>query len=126
MVIADLPQYYFFGNNVKFISLADKIAVVSGADRYSKLNLDVMMENLYCLELESKTDILINKFNLKTAMAPAVLLNSKGHPVKMFISYDRDIEYFYNSRGPFGMFNYSLRTVKALTDYSENLYDELF
>jgi cellulose biosynthesis protein BcsQ len=126
LVIIDLPQYYFFGRNIKFISGADKISVVSGADNYSGMNLEIMIKNLSFADFEHKTDVLINKFNLKPQGAYNRFTGSGGLPIKLFIPYDRDIEFLYNTRGPSSIFDYNLRIVRSIIEYSEGLYNELF
>lgn len=126
LVLMDLPQYYYLGENEKLFDLADKIIIVSGPDNVSISNLETMLGNISEPDNENKIDIIINKFNLKPFISSHGLVNSTGLPVKLFIPYDRDIEYIYNSKGPFFMLNYNLRTVKAIISYSENIFNELF
>ncbi len=126
LVIIDLPQYYFFSESKFDFESVDKIVVVSGADNICINNLEVLLSNFFIEENEYKIDIIINKFNFRPFTLGPRLINSISLPVKAFIPYDKDIDYLYNLKGPFYLFNYCLRTIKAISSYSDSLYEELF
>ena len=70
-------------------------------------------------------DIVINKFNVRPAISFSKINNFVRHPIKAFIPYDRDIEFLFLNRGPFSIFNYNLRIVRNIIDYSNKLYESL-
>ncbi len=126
LVMVDLPFYYFFGMQESLSDRIDKFVFVSQADYISVINLENFISNFFCESASLKLELLVNKFNLKTVISPARIMNTLRFPVKTFIPYDRDIEYLYLTRGPFAVFDYCLRTVKALRDFADAMYEEIY
>jgi len=126
LVFVDLPFYHFFGSEHNLTDKVDKIVFISQADYISVVNLENFISNFSCENASLKFELLVNKFNLKTVISPARIMNTVRFPVKTFIPYDRDIEYLYLERGPFVVFDYSLRTVKALRDFADMLYEDIY
>jgi len=126
LVLIDLPFYHYFNIQQSFADRIDKFVFVSQADYISVINLENFISNFDCESSCLKLELLVNKFNLKTVISPARIMNTLRFPVKTFIPYDRDIEYLYLSRGPFAVFDYSLRTVNAIRDFADTMYEEIY
>jgi len=126
LVLIDLPFYHYFNMQQSLTDRIDKFVFISQADYISVINLENFISNFTCESSCIKLELLVNKFNLKTVISPARIMNTLRFPVKTFIPYDRDIEYLYLSRGPFAVFDYSLRIVKALRDFADAMYEEIY
>ena len=126
LVIADLPFYLFFEIDDVFPDFADKFVFISNTDFISINNLKLLIDNVCADNYPQKVEIVINMFNSKTFIQSRRIASTITLPVKTFIPYDRDLEYLYMTRGPFPIFNYTLRTVRALSDFSECLLEDLF
>jgi len=126
LILIDFPSYLFINESMSLVEKIDKLVFISQADYLSVSNLGNFISNLSCESASLKFEIVINKFNLKTVVSPARIAGIVKFPIKTFIPYDRDIEYLYITKGPFPLFNYSLRTVRALCDLSEVIYEDLY
>jgi cellulose biosynthesis protein BcsQ len=126
LVLVDLPFYHFFNMQESLSDRIDKFVFISQADYISVINLENFISNFSCESASLKLELLVNKFNLKTVISPARIMNTLRFPVKTFIPYDRDIEYLYLAKGPFAVFDYCLRTVKALRDFADAMYEEIY
>ncbi|MBM3705023.1 MAG: hypothetical protein FJW66_00715 [Actinobacteria bacterium] len=126
LIIVDFPFYLFFEAKDTFYDFADKLVFVSNADFISISNLKLLIDNIGTGMPASKIEIVVNRFNFKAVTASGRIAGTISLPVKTFIPYDRDLEYLYITSGPFPIFNYTLRTVRAISDFSECLYGDLF
>jgi len=125
IICVDLPHYLFMKNNFDFTENIDKFVFVSMPDLISVSNIEILSRHICIDKIPSNIKIIINKFNTQPAISLNRLNNILKYPVQAFIPYDRDIEFLYHSKGPFYIFNYNLRIVKNLIDFSELLYEEL-
>jgi len=126
LILVDFPYYLLFKNDFDFLEYPDKFVLISQPDLISVSNLEILIKNLFPDSVSGKFLIAINKFNLKPYISPARIINIVRYPVETFIPYDRDIEYLYLTKGPFPIFNYNLRAVNNIADFSEKLYSCLF
>jgi pilus assembly protein CpaE len=125
IICVDFPYYLFFEDDFDFGEYVDKLIFISLPDLISINNLDLLSKNLCFDYIAHKIEIIINKFNSRPAIPPSRLANTLKFPVKSFIPYDRDVEFLYLNKGPVSIFNYNLRIVKAMADFSEILYESL-
>ncbi|MCL4416259.1 MAG: hypothetical protein M1308_14355 [Actinobacteria bacterium] len=125
IICVDFPYYLFLKNDFDFTANVDKFVFVSAPDLISVSNLEIFSRHICLDDIPNNIKIIINKFNTRPAVSPASLNSILKYPVQAFIPYDRDIEFLYHSKGPFYIFNYSLRLVKNIIDFSELLYEEL-
>jgi MinD-like ATPase involved in chromosome partitioning or flagellar assembly len=125
IICVDFPYYLFMKNDFDFTENVDKFVFVSMADLISVSNLEIFSRHICVDDIPNNIKIIINKFNTRPAVSPARLNSILKYPVQVFIPYDRDIEFLYHSKGPFYIFNYNLRIVKNIIDFSELLYEEL-
>ena len=126
LIIIDFPFYLFLGDCNSLLERIDRLVFVSQPSLISISNLNVLLNNIYIESMQSMCEIIINKFNTRPSLNPARINSVLGFPVKTFMPYDKDIEFLYTSRGPFPIFNYNLRIIKAISELGESLYEELF
>ncbi len=126
IIIVDFPFHLLQVRGFDFLEYCDKFILVSQADYISISNLEVLFSNLFMENPPSRFEIVINKYNLKPVISPARITNILRLPVSAFIPYDHDIEFLYLTRGPLPMFNYNLRIIKAICDFAENIYSNIF
>ncbi|MBM3707975.1 MAG: hypothetical protein FJW69_06515 [Actinobacteria bacterium] len=126
LILVDFPYCLLSKDNFDFSEYPDKFVLVSQSDLISVSNLEVLIKNLCPDSVTGKFLIVANKFNLRPYISPTRIINIIRYPIDTFIPYDRDIEYLYLTKGPFPVFNYNLRVVKNISDFSENLYSCLF
>jgi MinD-like ATPase involved in chromosome partitioning or flagellar assembly len=125
IICIDFPYHLFMRNDFAFTEHVDKFVFVSMPDLISISNLEIFSRHVCENDIPDNIKIIINKFNTRPAVSPARLNSILKYPVQTFIPYDRDIEFLYHSKGPFYIFNYNLRIVKNIIDFSELLYEEL-
>jgi pilus assembly protein CpaE len=125
IICIDFPYYLLTKKDFDFAECVDKFVFVSMPDLISISNLEIFSRHVCVDDIPNNIKIIINKFNIKPAVSPARLNSVLKYPVQVFIPYDRDIEFLYLSKGPFYIFNYNLRVVKNIIDFSELLYEEL-
>lgn len=126
LILVDFPYYLLLKDGFDFLELPDKFILITLSDLISVSNLEVLIKNLCPDSISNRFFIIVNKFNVKPFVSPSRVISIISYPVEAFIPYDRDIEYLYLTRGPFPVFNYNLRVVKSISDFSENLYRCLF
>jgi len=125
IICVDFPCYLFMKNDFAFTEYVDKFVFVSMPDLISVSDLEIFSRFVCEDDTPDNIKIIINKFNTQPAISPARLNSVLKYPVQTFIPYDRDIEFLYHNKGPFCIFNYNLRIVKNIIDFSELLYEEL-
>ncbi len=126
MICIDFPVYLFNQSEFDLKSLIDKFILISLPDLISVNNLNLLMANIKYERFPVGFEVLINKFNIRPSISPTGLAAILKYPVNAFIPYDRDIEFLFLNKGPDSIFNYNLRLVRNLTDFSKKIYEDLF
>lgn len=125
IICIDFPCYLFTLKKLDFLKDIDKFIIISQPDIISISNLDILLDSISGMDYSYSFDIVINKFNVRPAISFSKINNFVRHPIKAFIPYDRDIEFLFLNKGPFSIFNYNLRIVRNIIDYSNKLYESL-
>lgn len=126
IICIDFPVYLFNQNGFDLEDLIDKFIFISLPDLISVNNLNLLMTNIAYEKFPVGFDILINKFNTRPSISPTGLTAILKYPVNAFIPYDRDIEFLFLNKGPDSIFNYNLRIVRNIIDFSKKIYEDLF
>ncbi|MBN2072649.1 MAG: hypothetical protein JW770_01715 [Actinobacteria bacterium] len=103
----------------------DKFIFISLPDLVSVNNLGNMIDTLIPDKHSVDFDLVINKFNIRPAISPTGLNGILRNPVNAFIPYDRDIEFLMLNRGPDAIFNYNLRIVRNIREFSQEIYEDM-
>ncbi len=126
IICIDFPVYLFNQEGFDLKSLIDKFIFISLPDLISINNLNLLMANIKYDRFQAGFEVLINKFNIRHSISPTGLTAILKYPVNAFIPYDRDIEFLFLNKGPDSIFNYNLRIVRTLIDFSKKIYEDLF
>jgi Flp pilus assembly CpaE family ATPase len=125
IILVDMPYYLLSSINIVEVDIADRIVFVTLPDVYSAGNCRILMNHIEHIRPGIDWYMVVNKYNIRVPISPAGLANILQYPVTTFIPYDRDIQFLVQTRGPFHMFNYNLRIVKSIKDFSMKIYEEL-
>jgi MinD-like ATPase involved in chromosome partitioning or flagellar assembly len=125
ITIVDFPYYLFFEKEFDFNDCIDKLIFISLPDLVSISNLELLSKNLCFNYISHKIDLVINKSNNKPAIPPSRLASILKFPIRSFIPYDKDVELLFLNNGPSSLFNYNLRIIKSVIDFSNILYESL-
>ncbi|MBC7334358.1 MAG: hypothetical protein H5T85_07910, partial [Actinobacteria bacterium] len=125
IILVDFPYNLFSFCSLDYQEYLDKLVIVSLPDLISVSNLNIIVDSLGLDDFSALLSIIINRYNLGYSITPSRLNHLLKYPVRAFVPYDRDIEFLFLDRGPFSIFNYSLRIVKILTELSEEMLAEL-
>lgn len=126
IICIDFPVHLFNQDGFDLKSLIDKFIFISLPDLISVNNLNLLMTNIKYERFPVGFEVLINKFNIRPSISPTGLTAILKYPVNAFIPYDRDIEFLFLNKGPDSIFNYNLRIVRNLSDFSKKIYEDLF
>lgn len=121
IIVVDIPRHEFMQGFYEIDEIIDRLVIVTLPEMISINNTDLMVNEISKKRNLLKTDILINKYNIRPHIPPAKISSILSIPIKAFIPYDRDIEYLYLREGPHKTFDYDLRTVRQLKDYIHSL-----
>ncbi len=126
IICIDFPVHLFNQDGFDLKNLIDKFIFISLPDLISVNNLNLLMTNIAYDRFPAGFEVLINKFNTRPSISPTGLTAILKYPVNAFIPYDRDIEFLFLNRGPDSVFNYNLRIVRNIIDFSKKTYEDLF
>lgn len=126
IVVIDFPYHLILDRGYDFLEYCDKFIIVSQSDYISINNTEILINNIMLENMNSRFEIVINKFNIKPVIPYARIINILKFPVSSFIPYDPDIEFLYITKGPTSIFDYNLRVVKAISNFAEKVYKSIF
>ncbi|MCG9478625.1 MAG: hypothetical protein K9H14_00235 [Actinomycetia bacterium] len=125
LIIIDMPIFCLDFTGWELLGQQDKISLVSSPSLMSVKNLNGILSGLSGLKADLPIDLVINKYNLKPCLSPALINSYINYPIKAFIPYDRDIEYLFLNQGPTHIFKYNLRITKSIASFADSIYEEL-
>lgn len=125
IILVDFPCYLFTFYKLDYREYGDRLVMVSSPDLISINNINILIDNIGLDEFSTSLSIVINRYNLRYSIPPSRLNYLLKYPVEAFVPYDRDVEFLFLNKGPFSIFNYSLRIVKILAELSERMFGEL-
>lgn len=125
LICIDMPEYLLTQIDMAELDISDRFVFITLPDIFSANNTRILMDHISEYRSQHDFYLVVNKYNLKTAISFTGLSNILGYPIATFIPYDRDIEDLVNKRGPGHVFRYGLKITRNISSFAARLYGDL-